>query len=302
MSEEIRDIPNFEGKYAITTTGKVWSYKHKKFLKPKLVGRYEHVDIFDKDKKMHQCLIHRLVAITFLPNPENLPCVNHIDECTTNNSVDNLEWCTYQQNMLHGTRSQRAMQTYGSMEKCHKASAEAHKRMVRCVETGKIYSSVSEAANDINYKSVSHISSCCTGRKKTAGGFHWEYVGERKKSKNHVCGIYGIHNIVTDEWYIGQSKNTASRISLHFHDLKYNKHTNKDLQDSYNKYGQEAFYTTVLEECNEGELNEMETFWIEAMGSVQKGFNRRFKDRVYKNSNFICKAVISHGKEMLCRS
>ena len=60
-----------------------------------------------KDGKNHMKLVHRLVAETFIPNPNNLPIVNHIDECCVHNSADNLEWVTYQQNSNHGTRNER---------------------------------------------------------------------------------------------------------------------------------------------------------------------------------------------------
>ena len=67
---------------------------------------YLFVQLIDKGKN-HVCLVHRLVAETFLPNPNNLPIVNHIDECAVHNSVDNLEWVSYKDNSNHGTRNER---------------------------------------------------------------------------------------------------------------------------------------------------------------------------------------------------
>lgn len=64
-----------------------------------------------KGKQGHQYGIHTLVAMAFIPNPNNLPCVNHIDENKSNNSLDNLEWCTWQYNNTYGTRVQRAVET-----------------------------------------------------------------------------------------------------------------------------------------------------------------------------------------------
>lgn len=60
-----------------------------------------------RDNKNHVCLVHRLVAETFIPNPDSLPIVNHIDECSVHNSVDNLEWVSYKENSNHGTRNER---------------------------------------------------------------------------------------------------------------------------------------------------------------------------------------------------
>ncbi len=67
---------------------------------------YLYVQLTD-GKKNYVCLVHRLVAETFLPNPNKLPIVNHIDECSVHNSVDNLEWVSYKENSNHGTRNER---------------------------------------------------------------------------------------------------------------------------------------------------------------------------------------------------
>ena len=56
---------------------------------------------------IHTCLVHRLVAKAFIPNPDDLPIVNHIDECCVHNSVDNLEWVSYKDNSNHATRNKR---------------------------------------------------------------------------------------------------------------------------------------------------------------------------------------------------
>lgn len=173
----MRDIKEFEGRYAITENGEVWSYKHKKFLKPKLVNGYYTVDLFKNGQgTKYPMLVHRLVAMTYIANPDNLPEVNHKDECKTNNCVSNLEWCTHKYNMNYGTRTQRAEsnKTAEMWKRIRGASAFAHRKMVICVETGVIYNSVSEAADALKV-SASHISSCCRGKRKACGGYHWEY-------------------------------------------------------------------------------------------------------------------------------
>lgn len=173
----MKDIPEFEGRYAVTEDGKVWSYKHKKFLKPKLVNGYPMVDLFKNGEgKKYQVAVHRLVAITYIPNPDNLPEVNHKDEDGMNPHVDNLEWCTHKYNMNYGTRTQRAeaKKTPEVWDRIRKASAKAHKKPVRCLDTGAVYSSISEAATLLKI-SVSHIGSCCNGKRKTCGGYRWAY-------------------------------------------------------------------------------------------------------------------------------
>ena len=103
--EEWRDIKGYEGKYKISSYGKVKSLKHKdeKLLKPSYdKDGYKQV-ILCNNGKGKKWFIHRLVAIHFLPNPNNLPQVNHKDEDKANNVVENLEWCTCKYNINYGT-------------------------------------------------------------------------------------------------------------------------------------------------------------------------------------------------------
>ena len=102
----MKDIKNYEGLYAVTSCGKVWSYTHKRFLNPQCNGHYYQVNL-SKDGKTRHHFIHRLVAEAYLLNPNSLPQVNHIDENKANNAVTNLEWCTVKENANHGTRNAR---------------------------------------------------------------------------------------------------------------------------------------------------------------------------------------------------
>ena len=78
--ENLKDIPGFEGLYAITTDGRVYSYKSKRFLKDTKAGVGYRKITLRKDGKSHQPYIHRLVALVYLDNPDNLPQVNHKNE------------------------------------------------------------------------------------------------------------------------------------------------------------------------------------------------------------------------------
>lgn len=104
----MKDIPGYEGLYAADESGKIWGYRGKgRFLKPWLIGHgYEAVMLF-KDKKSRKFLVHRLIAITFIPNPENHPEVNHIDNNIRNNRLENLEWCTSKGNKVHNRKKGR---------------------------------------------------------------------------------------------------------------------------------------------------------------------------------------------------
>ena len=84
-------------KYIIYSDGRIWSITRNKFLKPSIHHTgYTRVCINKKDYR-----IHRLVAETFIPNPNNLPIINHINEIKSDNRVENLEWCTHRHNSTH---------------------------------------------------------------------------------------------------------------------------------------------------------------------------------------------------------
>jgi len=89
--------------YTISTNGDVTSYKRSKVGKVMTNsnnGKYLYVPLTNDEGKKNQT-IHRLIAKAFIPNPDNKPCVNHIDADKTNNSVTNLEWCTSSENNQH---------------------------------------------------------------------------------------------------------------------------------------------------------------------------------------------------------
>ena len=124
MNKEIwKDIEGFEGVYQISNYGNIRSGYTRdngilslekdrckwKILSCKASGgrtKYKRVNLY-LDGREYKKTIHRLVAETFIPNPNNLPCVNHKDENKENNVVDNLEWCTYKYNSNYGTCRER---------------------------------------------------------------------------------------------------------------------------------------------------------------------------------------------------
>lgn len=130
---------------------------------------YRQVTISHYDKQYNR-RICRLVAIAFIPNPNNLPVVNHKDENKENDHVDNLEWCTVKYNNSYGTKLQK------------------NSKMVRCIETNCVFESTRKAEKDMQI-SHSHICKACkTGC--TAKGLHWEYVEsnlEHLKNNEKSC-------------------------------------------------------------------------------------------------------------------
>lgn len=166
--------------YEVTyTDGRVYHYPEKELKWYKDHGGYMFSSIERrKDGIPTRINIkqHRLVAMAFIPNPQNLPEVNHKDEDKTNNSVDNLEWCNASYNINYGTRNQRANE-----KKYNRGSKLMPERpVVQMDMNGEIikeYSSIREATRETGVEH-SCICRCCTGSRnaKTAGGFKWAYM------------------------------------------------------------------------------------------------------------------------------
>ena len=101
--EEWRDIKGYEGLYQVSNLGRVKSLgnnktRKEKILKPETINGYLRVCLF-KERKGKHILVHRLVADAFIPNMDNKPYIDHIDGNPNNNIINNLRWCTHNENM-----------------------------------------------------------------------------------------------------------------------------------------------------------------------------------------------------------
>lgn len=107
MEEIWKPIEGYEN-YHVSNMGNVMNIVTGKILKQHDNGKgYFHVMLYNKEHEGRTIMVHRLVAIAFIPNPQNLPQINHIDECKHNNCADNLEWITSEDNINHGTHNER---------------------------------------------------------------------------------------------------------------------------------------------------------------------------------------------------
>lgn len=169
-------IKGYENLYEVSNKGNVRSIKRKMLLKPFDNGLgYLRVWLYKKNKR-ELFYIHRLVAETFIPNPNNLPEVNHINEDKTDNRVENLEYCDRMYNVNFGTRSRSASK---SMKGVHINRKDLSKTVYQIDKyTGEIlnvYPSTMEVQRQYGYD-ADCISKCCIGKQKTSYGYKWEYI------------------------------------------------------------------------------------------------------------------------------
>jgi len=162
----MKDIKGYEGLYAVTSCGRVWSYSSNKFLKFINKDGYFRVNLY-KNNKRKQYFVHRLVAETYIPNKENLPEVNHKDEDKTHNYINNLEWCTREYNLNYGTHNERVSK-----------SLKKNVRTVRCIENNKIYTNYDQIRKElhIDRENIRKNMSRSVKNGCSLGGYHFEEV------------------------------------------------------------------------------------------------------------------------------
>ena len=221
MREEIwKDIKGYEGKYMVSNLGIVKSLERMKwcglnggcyYKVPEKILKgvddgygYLQVKLY-KDGEENTCRINRLVAQAFLPNPDNLPEVNHKNEDKTDNRVENLEWCSRSYNINYGTRNKKVAEKLKG-----KKHSEEHNKKISEKLKGKKHSE--EHIKKISEKNInnpkkskpiiaihkinglilefpsakeaerqtgianSNICACLKGRQKSCGGFYWFYL------------------------------------------------------------------------------------------------------------------------------
>lgn len=156
-----RDVPGYEGKYQVSNTGAVRNALHLTLKIRESAKGYPMVWLH-ANGKLNAHSVHRLVATAFLPNPTQLPEVNHINGVKTDNRVENLEWCTISHNRRHSAYVLRN-------------ESGKPKRPVVCIDTGATYPSVAEAARAVG-GNKQNITNCCQGKRRSHKGLRWKYA------------------------------------------------------------------------------------------------------------------------------
>lgn len=218
--EEWRDVVGFEGLYKVSSHGRVWSVVRRNPANGTLVGGALLTNRIDyrgrmttplrgADGKNKNAVTARLVAMAFIPNPNNLPQVNHKDENPLNNVVENLEWCTAKYNCNYGTRTQRMIdkQRMAVLQYTLKGTFVKEHR------------SMNEAARELGVD-AGHISDVCNGKRRWAYGFFWRYKDDAlyEEAKQRITKKIEQSNIARK---INMSKSLGKRVRQYTLDGKF---------------------------------------------------------------------------------
>ena len=200
MTEEWRtaiyDGIIYEGLYKVSNLGKILSLNYRRTGKAELMEPYDDgngylcVHLW-KNGKPKTCFVHRLVAQTFLPNPENKPCINHKiegdegkkinmvffnEDGTVDEERSTIEWATYEENNNYGTIKERVSKAL--------TNGKCSKRVLQLSLTGEFireWPSTQECERNGFYSGA--VSDCCNGKKTHYKGFRWMYAEDYKEKQ-----------------------------------------------------------------------------------------------------------------------
>lgn len=187
-----RNVPGYEGFYEVSNWGRVKSVKRvvgKKHIRESILSQrlnrqgYPVVSL-TKDKINKYPAVHRLVAISFLPNPDNLPVVNHKDENPLNSNLDNLEWCDYSYNANYGTRNKRISELLrGQPSRCKPvAQYDLDGNYIRT------WPSMIQVERELGKCKWAAVASACKGRNHTCIGSQWRIIKAGIDHKQNIGG------------------------------------------------------------------------------------------------------------------
>ena len=161
--------------YYINNKGDIYSTKYKRLMRNTLLSIGYYVININKNN----LYIHRLVAETFLPNPENKPQVNHINGIKHDNRVENIEWCTDSENKIHAVKIGLMKSGEESEGYLRRGKLHPQSKKVRQIDLEynfiRDWDSMSDVTRELGIR-IGEISRVCQGKRKTTGGFKWEYL------------------------------------------------------------------------------------------------------------------------------
>lgn len=175
-----KDIKGYENKYQVSNYGNVRSlnFERKKICK-NIKPIIKSTGYYVVTLSYKQCLIHRLVANAFLPNPSNKPVIDHINTIKSDNNVDNLRWSTVKENVNNPiSKKLRMSKVIPILKGKYGIKAQKHKRVSQYSLDGKlikIWDCMSDAWRHYHIDSAG-ITRTCMGIQKTSGGFIWKYT------------------------------------------------------------------------------------------------------------------------------
>lgn len=208
MIEEWKQIEGFP-KYFVSNLGNIKNIDYMHTGKEHLISQretqngYMLASLYSKDKRLHRS-VHRLVAEAFLPNPDNLPQVNHKDENKKNNCVDNLEWCTASYNTRYNDGMTKRISKRSRCDWKGRSLVPVYQYSRDNVFI-KRWDSIEEAAKALNINQ-SGICHCLSGKYAHSGNYIWKYAAET----DMVIPTFMDNGILSLEFY---AYGTSRRIS-----------------------------------------------------------------------------------------
>jgi hypothetical protein len=148
------------------------NYWHERMLKGSRVGLgYRGISVRLENNKYATRMVHRMIAEAFIPNPYNKPFINHINGIKDDNRIENLEWCTQQENVQHSYAT--GLQISNFLGRKDDLSPVA--KPLQCIETGVKYHSAAHASRELKLQDA-HIASVCRGVRKRTGGLTFKFI------------------------------------------------------------------------------------------------------------------------------
>lgn len=170
--EKWKTISDNDG-YMVSNTGRIRRLGEETDHSVRDNKGYLVTDLY-KDGQRSTCRVHRLVAQEFIPNPDNKPCINHIDGNKHNNNFSNLEWVTKKENCQHAWTNGLCKPSRSMLGRKNPNAGRKGKPF-RIIETGEVFRTLYECEKAINGNNR-HINDCLKGRQKTHRGYHFEYA------------------------------------------------------------------------------------------------------------------------------